>query len=45
MRTDSGIAIRPIYGAEDFGDNFTPELREQDDQLRRQIAEKGPDGV
>jgi hypothetical protein len=45
MRTDSEIEIRPIFGAEDFGDSFTPELREQEDQLRRQIAEKGPDGA
>jgi hypothetical protein len=42
MRTDSEIEIRPIFGAEDFGDSFTPELREQEDQLRREIAEKGP---
>ena len=45
MRTDSEIEIRPIFGAEDFGDNFTPELREQEDALRRQIAEKHPGGA
>jgi len=45
MRTDSEIEIRPIFGAEDFGESFTPELREQEDRLRRQIAEKGPDGA
>jgi hypothetical protein len=45
MRTESEIEIRPIFGMEDFGDSFTPELREQEEQLRRQIGEKGPDGA
>lgn len=35
MRTDSEIEIRQIYTAEDFGDALTPELREQEAQLRK----------
>jgi hypothetical protein len=44
MPTDSEIEIRPVFEAEDLGANFTPELREQEEQLRRQIAQKGPNG-
>jgi hypothetical protein len=36
--TDGEIEIRPVFEAEDFGDEFTPELREQEDRLREQIA-------
>jgi hypothetical protein len=32
------IEIRPVFEAEDFGDNLTPELMEQDQRLRRQAA-------
>ena len=45
MRTDSEIEIRPIFGAEDLGENFTPELREQEEQLRRQNASKDVNGA
>ena len=45
MRTESEIEIRPICSADDLGENFTPELREQEEQLRRQIAQKDPDGA
>ena len=45
MRTDSEIEIRPLFGAEDLGENFTPELREQEEQLRRQIASKDANGA
>ena len=45
MRTESEIEIRPIFDMDDFGDNFTPELREQEEQLRRQIGENSPDGA
>jgi hypothetical protein len=38
--SDSDIEIRPIFEAEDFGEAFTPELREQEDRLRAQIAEQ-----
>ena len=35
--TDSDIEIRQIFEAEDFGEAFTPELREQEDRLRAQL--------
>jgi hypothetical protein len=37
--TESEIEIRPVFEAEDFGDEFTPELREQEERQRAQIAE------
>ncbi|HSX93291.1 MAG TPA: YciI family protein [Hydrogenophaga sp.] len=40
MRGDSEIEIRRIYEAEDFGEAFTPELREMEDRLRGQVAEQ-----
>ena len=36
MLEDSDIDIRPLYEAEDFGDEFTPELREQEERIRAQ---------
>jgi hypothetical protein len=36
MPGPSEIEIRPIFEAEDFGAEFTPELREQEDRLRAQ---------
>jgi hypothetical protein len=36
MLTDSDIEIRPVFGLEDFGDNLTPEAKEQEEDLRRQ---------
>ena len=38
---DTEVEIRQIFEAEDFGAEFTPELREQEDRLRAQIAKKG----
>ena len=35
------VEIRPVFEAEDFGDEFTPELREQEERLRAQIAKQG----
>ena len=32
------IEVRPIFEAEDFGENLTPELREKEERLREQIA-------
>lgn len=32
------VEIRPIFEAEDFGAEFTPELREQEDRIRAQAA-------
>jgi len=37
MPGDSDIEIRPVFEAEDFGAEFTPELREQEQRLRDQI--------
>ena len=37
---ESEIEIRQIFEAEDFGAEFTPELREQEERLRAQIAAK-----
>ena len=37
MPEDSEIEIRPVFEAEDFGAEFTPELRAQEKQLRAQI--------
>jgi len=35
---DGDVEIRPIFEAEDFGAEFTPELRAQEDRLREQAA-------
>ena len=40
MPEDSEIEIRQVFEAEDFGAEFTPELREQEERLRAQIAAK-----
>ena len=37
---ESEIEIRQVFEAEDFGPALTPELREQEAQLRAQIAAK-----
>jgi hypothetical protein len=37
---DSDIEIRRIYEAEDFGDAFTPEEREREERLRREIEKR-----
>jgi hypothetical protein len=34
MESDSDIEIRPVFEADDFGAEFTPELRAQEDRLR-----------
>jgi hypothetical protein len=39
MGGESEIEIRQIFEAEDFGAEFTPELREQEERLRAQAAE------
>ena len=33
------VEIRQVFEAEDFGEAFTPELREQEERLRRQIQQ------
>jgi hypothetical protein len=34
---ESDIEIRPVFEAEDFGAEFTPELRAQEDRLRAEL--------
>ena len=38
---ESELEIRPVFEAEDFGEELTPELRAQEAQLREQIAARG----
>jgi hypothetical protein len=37
---DTDIEIRPVFETDDFGDELTPELREQEERLRAQTAER-----
>ena len=37
---ESEIEIRQVFEAADFGAEFTPELREQEERMRRQVASK-----
>ena len=39
MLSTSEIEIRQIFEAEDFGEELTPELREQEERIRAQAAE------
>lgn len=36
----SELEIRPLFETEDFGDEFTPELREREERLRAEIERK-----
>ena len=40
MKGESEIEIRQLFEAEDFGAEFTPELREQEERLRAQVGNK-----
>jgi hypothetical protein len=40
MPGESEVEIRPVYELADFGENFTPELQEQEARRRAQIAGK-----
>ena len=40
MGEDSELEIRQVFEADDFGAEFTPELREQEDRLRARIEEQ-----
>jgi len=40
MSVESDIDIRPIFEAEDFGAELTPELKEQEDRLRSKIEDQ-----
>lgn len=39
MEGPSEIEIRPVFEAEDFGEEFTPELRAREDRLRERLGE------
>ncbi len=41
MPGESEIEIRQVFEAEDFGADFTPELREQEERWRAQAASNG----
>lgn len=38
MEGESAIEIRQVFEAEDFGECLTPELRQQEERLRAQLA-------
>ena len=38
--SESEIEIRQVFEAEDFGAEFTPELRAQEERIRAKVAEK-----
>ena len=37
---DCEIEVRQVFEAQDFGAEFTPELREQEEHVRAQVAAK-----
>lgn len=38
--TEAELEIRPVFENDDFGEEFTPELRAQEDRLRERVAER-----
>jgi hypothetical protein len=40
MNVESDVDIRPIFEAEDFGAQLTPEVREREERLRSQIEKQ-----
>jgi hypothetical protein len=40
MEGESEIEIRQVFEAEDFGAEFTPELREQEERIRAEVANR-----
>jgi hypothetical protein len=40
LEGESEIEIRQVFEADDFGEAYTPELREQDERLRAQLDEQ-----
>jgi len=34
------VEIRPVFEADDFGEAFTPELRDQEERLRSEVAKR-----
>ena len=39
--TEAIVEIRPVFEAEDFGDELTPELRERENRMREQLEANG----
>ena len=42
---DAEVEIRQVFEAEDFGEAFTPELREQEERLRAEAAKQQAAGA
>ena len=40
MEGESELEIRQVFEAEDFGESFTPELRQQEERWRAEAAER-----
>ena len=40
MEGESEIEIRQVFEADDFGAEFTPELREQEERVRQMAAKR-----
>ncbi len=38
--SESEVEIRQVFEAEDFGEAFTPELREQEERMRAEVASR-----
>jgi hypothetical protein len=38
MDEGTELEVRPVFEADDFGEEFTPELREQEERIRAQAA-------
>lgn len=41
LEGEAEIEIRQVFEAEDFGAEFTPELREAEERMRQQVAAQG----
>ena len=41
----SVVEIRPVFEAEDFGEEFTPELREREREVERQLRARTEEGA
>jgi hypothetical protein len=40
MAGESQLEIRPLFEADDFGEEYTPELREQEERMREEMARR-----
>jgi hypothetical protein len=40
QKHESNLELRPVYETEDFGPELTPELREQEERLRAEVAKQ-----